>query len=212
MLLQTRTFFGISFLLFSLAIAVSAQDNQAKIENDTNRQSYEISLQLLVSAQNGERNELPSALAAIEKKLKNDFGQSNFRLAMNLLNRVSENGSLELKGISTFSQSTLDDKTYSFYELGLKGIKSNSAGEMQFNKLRFNMRVPVVISLVQEGKSSPPTINYENTGISAQPVNVAFNEPTIVGTMTTPRPNELIVLVLTVKPDNAKTSLSVKKN
>ncbi|MEP6923082.1 MAG: hypothetical protein ABI954_01345 [Pyrinomonadaceae bacterium] len=214
MLLHARTLFcACALLLCASIMAVNAQeDSQSKNENNANRPSYEVSLQLLVSTQNGERDELlPSSLAVIEKKLKSDFGKSNYRLAMNLINRVSERGSLEISGVSPFSQNLPEDKSYNFYELNLSGIKSNTAGEMQFDQLRFGLRLPLVTYVAQEGKSIPIT-SYQNLGISARPVSVAFNEPTIIGTMTTPRPNELIVLVLTVKPSDAKTNLSAKKN
>ena len=211
MLLHARMLFCVCALLYVSVIAVIAQDNQSKNDNNTNRPNYEISLQLLVSTQNGERDELPNTLAPIEKKLKNGLGNNNYRLAMNLLNRVSEKGVLEISGVSPFSQNLPDDKSFNFYELTLSGIKSNGAGEMQFDHLQFKLRLPLITYVAQDGKSIPIT-NYQNLGISARPLGVVFNEPTIIGTMTTSRPNELIVLVLTVKPEDSKTNLSAKKN
>jgi len=211
MFLHARMFLCVYALLCFSVVTVNAQDNQPKNENNANRPNYEISLQLLVSTQNGERQELPSALTPIEKKLKNDFGKNNYRLAMNLLNRVSEKGGLEISGVSPFSQNLPEDKSYNFYKLTLKGIKSNGMGEMQFDMLQFGLQVPLVNYVAQDGKSVPVT-NYQNLGISAHPLSVVFNEPTIIGTMTTSRPDELIVLVLTVKPENAKINFSARKN
>jgi hypothetical protein len=198
-------------MLCALTVVADAQDNLPKNDNNANRPNYEISLQLLVSVQNNERDELPAALSQIERKLKNDFGKSNYRLAMNLLNRVSERGVLEISGVSPFSQNLPDDKSYNFYELTLNGMKSNGESEMQFDLLRFSLRIPLTTYVAQDGKSIPIT-NYQNLGITARPVSVAFNEPTIIGTMTTSHPNEQIVLVLTVKPDVTKNSLTAKKN
>jgi hypothetical protein len=127
---------------------------------------------------------------------------------MTLLNRVSEQGSLEIKAVNPFNQQQTDVKSIGFYDLTLNGIKPNTAGDIQVDLLRFGIRVPITSFVANNGNSTPVT-SYETLGITARPLSVNMNEPTVVGTLTTSRPNELLVLVMTVKPENRPVA---KKN
>lgn len=187
------------------AFAASAQENKPENNQKTEpgRESYEIVLQLLKSNAPGEAgtNPLPNSLQPIAKKLRGDFNANEYGLVMTLLNRVSTQGNLEIKAVNPFSAQQTDIKSLGFYDLTLSGIKPNQNGAVQVDLLRFGIRVPVTTYVANNGNSTPIT-NYENLGITARPISLDFNEPTIVGTLTTSRPNELLVLVMTVKPEN----------
>jgi hypothetical protein len=45
----------------------------------------------------------------------------------------------------------------------------------------------------------------------ARSLSLAFNEPTVVGAFTTSNPNEMFVLVLTVKPEAETRQIAGKK-
>lgn len=183
------------------AFAARAQENTQKTE--TVKESYEIVLQLLKSNAPGETgsNALPGNLQEIVKKLRSEFNANDYGLMMTLLNRVSANGNLEIKAVNPFSSQQTDIKSLGFYDLALNGIKPNQTGTIQVEHLRFGIRVPLTMFVANNGNSTPVT-NYENLGISARPLNIDLNEPTIVGTLTTSRPNEFLVLVMTIKPEN----------
>lgn len=200
MLLHARTlFFCLAVLIFSLT-GVDAQNADPKPEVNTPKASYEVTLQLLLSTESA-ADKLPSSLASIEKKLKNDFGQANYQVAMTLLNRISERGILETKGVSPFVQNQTGDKSFNFYKFNLYGIKP-SENEISFDIMNFGLRIPLLIPTASDGKFVS-VVQYEELGVNAKPINLPFNEPVIAGTLTTSRPNELIVLVLTVKPEAA---------
>ncbi len=163
-------------------------------------------------------NKLPETLQPIEKKLRADFGASNYQLALTLLNRTTENAFVEVRGVNSYQQSQsatqAADASPTFYNFNLNGIRPNPAkpGELSIADLRFNLRVPVAQTSTADGKNFS-VINYEQIGISAKPLSIALNEPTVVGTLTTSRPNELIVLVLTVKSsDSADSTRTARKN
>lgn len=188
-------------LIFISASAASAQENNQKTESG--RESYEIVLQLLKSNAPGETGNtpLPNSLQPIAKKLRADFSASDYGLVMTLLNRVSSQGNLEIKAVNPFSAEQTAVKSLGFYDLTLSGIKPNQTGAIQVDLLRFGIRVPITTLVANNGNSTAVT-NYENLGITARPLSVDLNEPTVVGTLTTSRPNEFLVLVMTVKPEN----------
>lgn len=208
MLLHARTLFLCLMILVCALTSVSAQTADSKNDNVTLKPSYEITLQLLVSSDTA-TGKLPANLAPVEKKLKTDFGQANYQVAMTLLNRVAERGYLETKGVSPFVQNQAGDKSFNFYGLNLNGIKSND-GEMLIESLRFDLQIPLYIpTTASEGKT---VVNYQNLGITAKPLSLSFNEPTVIGTLTTSRPNELIVLVLTVDEIKSNRAVAKKSN
>jgi hypothetical protein len=189
-----------------------AQEIQPSSNNlQQSAESYEVMLQLLVAGDAGEHEDLPQNLTLIERKLKNDFGASNYRLAMTLLSRASEKGTIESKGIGLINKSQSNDPK-SFYEIVLSNIKANKQveRELAMDYLRFGLRVPV-ISAPQNEKGGFPVVNYEHVGITAKPLNMTLDEPTIVGTLTTSRANEFIVVVLTVKPESSNRKQIAKK-
>lgn len=203
MILHARTLV-LCLFLFAFGTIVNGQDQS---KDNSPRASYEITLQLLISSDAGQK--LPSNLNAVEKKLRTDFGQANYAVAMTLLNRVTEKGMLDTKGVSPFVQNQDNSKSFNFYDLNLYGLKS-AGNEMLIDKLRFGLQIPLYIpTLAGEGKTAA-VVQYQNLGITAQPLSVSFNEPTIIGTLTTSRPDELLVLVLTVKPDNSKQTAQKK--
>lgn len=210
MLLSARTLVVCLLTLLLISNSVSAQQNET--QKNESKTSYDVLLQLLIADGNiVQRNELlPAALAPLEKKLKNDFGNFKYRLALTLLNRAADRGFIKIKGVSPFEQNQANDKLLNFYEANLAGIRSTEKGELQIGSLSFAWRVPIAVAAgapAADGKNFP-VINYEQLGITAGSLNIPFNEPTIIGTMTTPRPNENIVLVLTVKPSGSSNLIA----
>lgn len=198
--------FALSFVAFVGAntFAVHAQQPQQQQEADNpkpeaSRESYEIVLQLLKSTAPGDAASaaLPSNLQPIAKKLRSDFGNGNYSLMLTLLNRVSARGSLDIKSVNPFGEKQAEAANPPvFYDFTLNGIKSNQSNAVSVDLLRFGIRLPITSA------NNNQVVNYEQTGITARPLGVDFNEPTVVGTLTTSRPNELLVLVMTVKSEN----------
>jgi hypothetical protein len=192
--------FKIFLFLFALSAAnVFAQSDNRQTQADP---SYEVILQLLVASNNpSEKSSLPPMLSNTVKKLKNLYTFSDYRLTTTLLQRTSSY--LEYKSLLTeFNQ--IADKNYpAFSEWNLKGIRNlpNSQGKniLQFESFRFGMRIPIIRNVADENGKTSASVIYDATGITTTRLNLNENEPTVVGSLTTSKPDELMFLVLTVR-------------
>jgi hypothetical protein len=190
------------FKMFLLMIAVSAANVLAQNESRQPQAapSYEVILQLLVASNNaaGKAN-LPPSLANVVKKLKTNYSFADYRLATTFLQRTSD--SVEYKSLlNDFYQSV--DKSYPvFSDWSLRNLRNlpapNGRNVIQFESFRFGARVPLG-SRDESGKSASG-VNYESIGISTTRFNLSENEPTVIGSLATSKPDELMFLVLTVK-------------
>ena len=207
MLISRRT--PIFLLIFTVLLLganrVSAQDetknNQSAAEQST-RQSYEVTLQLLQASDAPNESNNQTAPAAIQRKIKSEFGFNNSRIVLNVFSRMSGEGRFEMRGVLPFAFDLQNNQT-SFYELTINTGSANRTPRQLPVEMRFGFRLPVITGNIEKDGKSRPVYNYEQTGITLNPVRLNFNEPTVVGTMTTARPNELLILVLTVKPVEA---------
>lgn len=199
-------------LIAFAAFAANAQDENQGNVSRSGKVNYEMRLQILISTTANSAEKLPAELQAVERRLREDFKSNNYQLTLTLLNRVANNGSIESKGVNAFipnqASSIAATNLPAFYEFTANGFNSNSnkVDEVLLETLRFGLRVPLIVQSLQGEKSAPVT-SYEQIGITARQLSVRLNEPTIIGTLTTSRPNELIVLVLTVKSNDSADSI-----
>lgn len=193
------------FKLFLFLFALSATHVFAQTDNKQMQADpcYEVVLQLLMASNNtGEKTSLPPTLSGTVKKLKTLYTFSDFRLTTTFLQRTTN--SVEYKSLLTeFNQIT--DKNYPvFSDWSLKGLRHipNAQGRnvLQFDMFRFGMRIPIVRSGVNESGNPQSSVVYDSTGVTTTRFNVNVNEPTVIGSLTTSKPDELLFLVLTVKP------------
>jgi hypothetical protein len=189
-------------LLFFLC-ALSATNILAQTDNKNQAEpSYEVVLQLVV-ASNGasDKNSLPPTLANAVKKLKTLYAFSDYRLTTTYFQRT--NSYIEYKSLlSDFNQ--IADKNYpAFSEWSLHGLRNlpNAQGRnvLQFDGFRFGMKIPIVTSVKDESGKNASSVIYDSTGIKMMRFSINENEPTVVGSLTTSKPDELMFLVLTVK-------------
>ncbi|MCA1591175.1 MAG: hypothetical protein LC754_00650 [Acidobacteria bacterium] len=206
------------FLVFANSNTARAQEQDAgaaakavAVRPDVNQ---EVQLYLLsASNEQGLRTQLPSSMDGVLKQLKASLPFTNFRLATTFLNRVKDGGTLEVSGVGTLSISSLPGNSTSptFYRFTLERVKlatdSNGQQIVQIPHFRFSLRVPIQTASVRPDNSASgagfPVIQYEDTGISTE-MSVREGEPTVVGTITTSRPDELFVLVISVKRTAAR--------
>ncbi len=180
---------------------------QAQQVNESNQQvdsiNYEVELNLLAANDAGDASradKLPASFDAITRQLRSSLGISNFRVATTLLHRVREGGNMEVKGVAgALFQAPENSATPTFYEFTMAGVKAVNNQAIDITLFRFGLRVPIVMGQSQgKGDGGFPVINYEPTGITTR-TSVRENTPTIIGTVTTTRANDLLVLVLTIK-------------
>ncbi|MGI8639806.1 MAG: hypothetical protein ACR2MG_07610 [Pyrinomonadaceae bacterium] len=190
------TFLATSFLFVCL---LSLTNSFAQTETPRPQMqaepSYEVVLHILTASNNtGDKTSVPQSLSNVVKKLKNTYLFSNYHLDSTYLQRTA--GSIELKSVSSATNQNQETSTPIFSEWMLGGLRSfpNTAGKnlIQFQNFRFGQRVPI--------RTSAGVVNYEQTGITLQKFGVSENVPTVIGSLTTSKPDELMFLVLTVRP------------
>ncbi len=195
--------FGVRYVALCLLLtacvgfnSVSATAQQAEAVN------YDVEVNLIASMAEG-GGKLPSRLDAVARQLRASLAPANYRLAATFLGRVKDKGNLRLNGVvsplfqlPSNAENARNVATYSTYIVQLNGVETATNGELiDISSLVMELRVPVVSSISPQGQT---ILNYEQTGI-----NTGFalreNAPTVVGTITTSRADELLVLVVTMR-------------
>lgn len=155
--------------------------------------SFDVVLQTIVASNNStEKATISQSLSNTVKKLKSDFPFSDFRLTSTSIQRVSNNGNIELKGVAYETDQDKNLPTFSEWSLnGLQNLLAEDGQEMiQIQNFRFGQRVPV--------RGINDSINYEPVGLTSR-FGLMKNTPTVVGSVTTSKPDEMMFLILTVK-------------
>lgn len=185
--------------LFSLS-AVFAQQTEEKKQIEP---SYEVVLHVVVASNNSaEKGKLPPSLTSVVNKLKNDYTYSNYNLAATFLERMSASGVIGHTGILNQLKQANDERVY-FSDWGLSGLKAGKDDKgkdlIQFQTFNFGAKVPVVTTFNAKGDGGE-IVNYENIGVRITRFNLPENTPTIIGSLSTPKTDEFIFLILTVRP------------
>jgi hypothetical protein len=194
--------FKISLFLFALSAANVFAQSDTKQPQQADP-CYEVVLQILVASNNaGEKASLPPALSNVVKKLKTNYSFSDYRLATTFLQRTSS--SVEYKSLLSDFTGLKDNNLPVFSEWALRNLRSLSAATgrstIQFDSFRFGARVPILTSVRDDSGKTSSSVNYEAIGITTTRFSLSENEATIVGSLATSKPDELMFLVLTVKP------------
>jgi hypothetical protein len=137
----------------------------------------------------------------VVKKLKTNYSFTDYRLSTTFLQRTSS--SVEYKSLLSDFTGLKDNNAPVFSDWALRNLRSlpSAAGRnaIQFESFRFGARVPILSTSRDESGKTAPVINYEAIGITTTRFSLNENEPTIVGSLATSKPDELMFLVLTVK-------------
>lgn len=200
---KTRILFSITFVCLLGLTNIFAQTQNQLQQADA---SYEVVLHILTASNNpADKSTVPQPLSNVVKKLKTVYSYSNYNLNSTYLERVASPGFLEFKGVSKKSDQNQEYSPSVFTEWTLNNLRSlpNSQGKkfIQSDSFRFGQRVPVVTSISTDtnGKTNN-IINYEQISLTLKSLILLENEPTIIGSLSISKPDELIFLILTVKP------------
>jgi len=185
-------FFLVGLLSPAVSFAQSTENRPPQTE-----QTYEVVLQILIASNTG-KNSTPPTLSNVLKKLKTNFSYSDYRLAQTYVERTSF--AVEHKGMLSELSQNQSTTTPAFSEWKLVGLKTAPDAKGQnsiwFQSFIFGARIPVVVSN-SKGESS---VNYEVIGLNVTKFSLSENVPTVVGSLSTSKLDELMFLVLTVKP------------
>ncbi|MCP9495084.1 MAG: hypothetical protein MSG64_11610 [Pyrinomonadaceae bacterium MAG19_C2-C3] len=180
-------------------VAVAQQPEAARAVVD--KVNYDVEVNILAATPSGNER-LPARLDAVARQLNASLTNTNFRVAATFLHRVKEGGNLEVKGVAgALFQAAPNANTPTFYEFSLSRVNANEGvtnGMIDVQNARFGLRVPITVGGTSGQGGGFPVINYEPVGITTS-LGFRENTPTIVGTITTPNSNELLVIVVTMR-------------
>ncbi len=185
----TAAFFIVCLLSLTNSFAQTETKQQAE-------PTYEVVLHILTASNTAsDKTSVPPTLSNAVKKLKTIYSFSNYRLDSTYIGRIANTGNFEFKSISNSSSQNQGNSLPIFSEWTLGGLRNlpdaNGQNSIQFQNFRFGQRIPI---------SSSGGVNYEQIGLTIQRFGMSENVPTVVGSLSTAKPDELMLLVLTVKP------------
>lgn len=190
---KTKILFLITFVCLLGLTNISAQTETPRPQPQA-EPSYDIILNVIKASNNpGGKTDVPQSLLNAVKKMKNNFSFTNYILDSTYLQRTSN--SVEVKYVSAPEGQNQSNLAPVFSEWSLIGLKSFPNYQqnklVQFQSFRFGQRVPI--------RTSSNAVNYEQVGISLQRFSLPENTPTVIGSLSGSKADELIFLVLTVK-------------
>jgi len=203
-----RNLLGLFLLtLFLLCGSLNIQAQTTQTEKKDDETNLDTQLYLIVGTnQDVAEPKLPAFLDPVIKQLRATLPFKNYRLAATLINRVKNEGRLNLSWIGGPLASTTGaapTNTPSFSQFNVRQIKIvlNSDGQevVQMNGFNFGAQIPVQTSgAIAANGVVAPTFNYQNTGLATD-ISMREAEPVIVGTLNVGPSGDAIILVVSAK-------------
>lgn len=209
---STRILFVMLFLVLisggqvlAQTSATTQQSSQADKNDETN---LETQLYLLVATNQGTDDaKLPASLDAVTRQLHASMPFNNYRLAATLINRVRNEGRLNLRWQMTTSVAAPSGTlTPTFYEFRFNGVKllQGASGQqwVRMDGFAFGTRVPIQTGMQGTpgtlNAQATPTITYESAGLNTD-FSMREGEAVIVGTLNTGTSGDATILVMSVR-------------
>ena len=199
----------LSAMLFALCLATSLTAQAQNVESDD--ANLETQLYLIVGTnQDVDDARLPASLDGVVKQLRGTLPFKNYRLAATLINRVKNEGRLQLSwiggplaSVSGAASGSASTVTPSFSQFNVRQVKlqRNSENQPTVQMLGFNFgaRIPIQVSgAIAANGAVAPNFNYENTGVATD-ISMREAEPVIVGTLNVGPSGDAIILVVSAK-------------
>jgi hypothetical protein len=151
-------------------------------------------------------SKLPQLLDPVVKQLRAALPFKNYRLTATLINRVKNEGRLDLSWIggplaSSTGSAAAVAPSFSQFKVRAVRLVRNSAGQqiVQMTGFNFGARIPIQTSgPVAAAATVPMALNYENTGLATD-ISMPEGEPVIVGTLNVGPSGDAIILVVSAK-------------
>ena len=203
----------LTLCMLAAVVNVQAQDSNTsqtatkRAETKDDETNLETQLYLIVGTDGDVPDtKLPAALDTVVKQLRATLPFKNYRLAATMVNRVKNEGRLELRWIGgpmTLAAGPTPALNPSFSNFSIRQVKlvqaSDGQPRVQMQGFNFGARVPIQVSgAIAANGAVAPTINYEPTGIATD-VSMREGEPVIVGTLNIGPSGDAIILVASTK-------------
>jgi hypothetical protein len=213
--MKNRRFLSAMFLavcaalcLMSGSLNVQAQTPatpEAESKNDETNLDTQLYL-IIGTNQDVVESKLPASLDPVVKQLRAALPFKNYRLAATLLNRVKNEGRLDLSWVGgplAAASGASTPLTTSFSQFKVRQVKlvQNSEGQQIVQMVGFNFgaRIPIqTIGGIAANGAVTPAFNYENTGLATD-ISMRESEPVIVGTLNVGPSGDAIILVVSAK-------------
>jgi hypothetical protein len=215
MMMNNRRFLSamlIALCVLAAVVSVQAQDSntsqtatrQAETKEETN---LETQLFLIVGTDaDVPDSKMPAALDTVVKQLRANLPFKNYRLAATMINRVKNEGRMELRWIGgpmTLAAGPAPALNPSFSTFSVRQVRVVPANDgpprVQMEGFNFGARVPIqVSSAIAANGAVAPVINYESTGVSTD-VSMREGEAVIVGTLNIGPSGDALILVVSAK-------------
>lgn len=201
---MTKPNFIFSVAAFFLVCLFSCADSFAQAQNKPQTEpSYEVVLQVLTASNAGsEKAAVSQTLSNVIKKLKTNYAFSNYRVSSTYLQRVAGTGNMDFRGVSNEANQNVIAPVFSEWRISQLLVLPDAKGReaISIRGFRFGQRVPIKTGAIDDNEKGNAVINYEQIGLTMEKLNLPVNTPTVIGTLSTPKPDELMFLILTVKP------------
>jgi hypothetical protein len=194
-----------ALFIVSSSSSVSAQSTAQQTDVKEDETNLDTQLYLIVATnQPVTDDKLPPSLDGVVKQLRSALPFKNYRLAATLINRVKNEGRLDLSWIggplaATAGSSSPVTPSFSQFKVRIVKLARNSAGESVVQMVGFNFgaRIPIQTGPVA-ATGGFPTTNYEPTGLATD-ISIREGEPVIVGTLNVGPSGDAIILVVSAK-------------
>ncbi len=189
--------------------AATAEAQSEKIEKGEQDDNVNLDTQLyLLVATNQEVPDakLPTALDPLVKQLRSSLPFKNYRLAATLINRVKNNGRLNLKWIGGPLGVTAEpsiNPSFNEFKVNTVRVGTDAAGQamVRMEGFGFGARIPIQTAAVASNAPSPAVFNYESTGLNTD-ISMREGEAVVVGTLHVGPSGDAIILVISAKRTN----------
>lgn len=216
--MKKQTVLGALLLAVCMTASVYAQETQETQTPQTQTQTqiqtqtppdetnFETQLFLIVGTNTDVADsKLPAALDGVMKQLRLTLPYKNYRLATTLVNRVKNEGRLDVNSISgpfvpVTSSNNIPQTTPSQFKIRqVRLVRDNGQPLVQMSGFYFNSRLAIPVgSPVASANPAPPTFNYESATLSTD-ISMKEGEPVVVGTLNTGPSGDAIILVVSAR-------------
>lgn len=204
-----RRVLSLIFLTLFLVCGAYAQSAQTQTQTQTKDDETNLDTQLYLivgTNQDVVDSKLPASLEPVIKQLHASLPFKNYRLAATLINRVKNDGRLDLSWIggplaSTMGAASATTPSFSQFKVRQVKLVQNAQGQSVVQMLGFNFgaRIPIQgVGGIAANGTVMPSFNYENTGISTD-ISMREAEPVIVGTLNAGPSGDAIILVVSAR-------------
>ena len=197
----------LTLLLLVLLVAASRSVQAQAAQDPADEANLETQLFLIVGTnQDVDDSKLPAALEPVVKQLRAALPFKNYRLAATLINRVKNQGRLDLSWIGgplASPTGAASNVTPSFSQFKVREVKliRNNENQPMVQMLGFNFgaRVPIQTpGAIAANGAVAPSVAYEQTGVSTD-ISMRESEPVIVGTLNIGPSGDALILVVSAK-------------